>query len=170
MQVRAVRYPAMTTPHGDAPQQFGHPSTWPAHPNLNQQPPPLPPGIPTQKPKTPWWFLFIVIPALAVAFLGAIYYENQKNGPSEPTDPAVADESRQAERACRQYVEQQLKAPATAKYQTPNTSRDGPEYTVTGTVDSQNSFGALIRTPYRCIVTSQGGGRWTLDDLRFEKS
>lgn len=160
MHVRGVPSPAMTTPP-DVPQQFGHPSTWAAPAPAGQQ---TRPGIPTKKPKTPLWFLLIFVPGVLIAFMVAIYYENRSAG---PTEPAQADESRQAERACRRYIEQQLKAPATARYPTPSTSKDGPEYTVTGSVDSQNSFGALVRTQYKCMVSSEGGGTWKLEYLDF---
>jgi hypothetical protein len=56
---------------------------------------------------------------------------------------------------CEQAVTAQLKAPATAVFQPDeirynNIKGTGPEYSLVGTVDAQNGFGALIRLYYEC--------------------
>jgi hypothetical protein len=41
----------------------------------------------------------------------------------------------------------------------------GPVWLVVGSVDSENSFGAMIRNDYRCTVKFVGGDNWRLQDL-----
>lgn len=47
---------------------------------------------------------------------------------------------------CEGEVKERLKAPSTAKFES-NATGGGP-WTVTGTVDAENSFGAMIRSSY----------------------
>lgn len=64
--------------------------------------------------------------------------------------------------ACRQFVSRQLKAPATADFSSPDDSTivdAGTVWTVSGYVDSQNSFGAQIRSRFRCVMTNVGDVR-----------
>lgn len=68
-----------------------------------------------------------------------------------------------AKYACREAVERKLKAPTTAKfpyYQQFSAYRDGDGYSVSGYVDAQNSFGAMIRTSFSCQMRNIGGS-WT---------
>lgn len=69
-----------------------------------------------------------------------------------------------AEVMCQQFVEDRLKAPTTADFDTAH-SGEGPTYTVTGTVDAENSFGAKVRSSFTCQVTYEGDERWRLDSL-----
>ncbi len=58
-----------------------------------------------------------------------------------------------AERFCERQVEAQLKSPATADFSntTAQVNSDG-NYNVAGQVDSENSFGAMLRTGFKCVV------------------
>src|SRR5699024_3369881 len=71
------------------------------------------------------------------------------------TDNTTSDGTveRLAEYACEAAVKNILKAPSTAKFShdAVNGSRDD-ELLVVGRVDSQNSFGASIRSTYTCSV------------------
>ncbi|MDQ1206604.1 hypothetical protein [Microbacterium sp. SORGH_AS_0862] len=51
---------------------------------------------------------------------------------------------------CEAQIESQLKAPSTAKFNSEATGSG--TWTVTGTVDAENSFGAMIRSSYQCTV------------------
>lgn len=65
-----------------------------------------------------------------------------------------------ASRACRQeFVPARLKAPTTAKFSDVSIGREGDSryYTVIGNVDSQNSFGAMIRAKFSCYVAVEDG-------------
>ncbi|WP_437582746.1 hypothetical protein ACSAGD_10790 [Paramicrobacterium sp. CJ85] len=65
---------------------------------------------------------------------------------------------------CEDAVRDQLKAPDTAEFDTSATGSG--TYTVTGTVDSENSFGAMLRSDFQCTVVIDGDTqRTTLDSL-----
>lgn len=74
---------------------------------------------------------------------------------------------------CTQFVKDRLKAPGTASFrnyfeedgevQVTGTG-EGP-YTVRSSVDSENGFGANIRTDFVCKVTHTGDGNWRLVDI-----
>ncbi len=68
-----------------------------------------------------------------------------------------------AEVTARQFVLKRLKAPSTAKFveESSMLSRDGT-WLVVGAVDSQNSFGAMLRTQYTCGVRHVGDDKWEL--------
>lgn len=66
------------------------------------------------------------------------------------------DQSAYVKIACRDWVKERLKAPATAHFSAESVSQSGDTYTVTGAVDSENSFGAKIRNTYRCVATHDG--------------
>ncbi|WP_018254023.1 hypothetical protein [Salinispora mooreana] len=91
------------------------------------------------------------------------------SGNDEPQDPVSANRDITAEIMCEQFIERELRAPATAEYTDPTTRKDGATYTVNGAVDSENGFGAKIRSEYNCIVTDSGDDKWTLVDLKLSE-
>jgi hypothetical protein len=70
---------------------------------------------------------------------------------SEPFDP---NWSAEAIAQCEELVVQNLKSPSTAKFDTGATG--GGTWIVTGTVDSENSFGAMLRANFQCTVVIKG--------------
>lgn len=73
---------------------------------------------------------------------------------------------------CTGFVKDRLKAPATAEFRNyfehdgEVTVTGGPdEYTVSSTVDSENGFGAMLRSSFVCKVQHVAGTRWMLVDL-----
>lgn len=61
---------------------------------------------------------------------------------------------------CIEQVTNRLKAPATARFSArdrDNEAKDGDRYLFTGTVDSENGFGALIRSEWSCDIRWTGG-------------
>lgn len=100
----------------------------------------------------------------ALALVAAVAFLGWRGGRSEPGKP---DDAADAKRACtEQFVPAKLKAPATAKFSSMEIA-DVDEsivttYTVTGSVDAQNGFGALVRSRWTCIV-HRNGDRWELD-------
>lgn len=75
---------------------------------------------------------------------------------------------------CTQFVKERLRAPATAEF--PNEFEDdgevtithvGETYTVISHVDSENGFGALLTTPFTCVVRHVSGDNWRLVDLNM---
>jgi len=80
-------------------------------------------------------------------------------------EPSPAELEASAETACKAWVREQLKAPSTAEFadlSTVNAQADFTEqdvydglidksmYTVEGSVDSENSFGAMLRASFVC--------------------
>lgn len=72
------------------------------------------------------------------------------------------------------FVKKHLKSPSTAEF--PYSHNDGVRITYQGDckheiwayVDSQNSFGATIRTKYYAVVKNQyGTDKWMLIDIKF---
>jgi hypothetical protein len=68
---------------------------------------------------------------------------------------------------CQQFVKQELKAPGTAKFRNffeddgeVTVTHTGDEYTVVSSVDAENSFGASLRSNFRCVVTHVSGDTW----------
>ena len=71
---------------------------------------------------------------------------NNDNG-----DDSLSGRQASAEYACEQYVTDNLKSPSTADFTGTTASGAGP-FTVTGEVDSQNGFGATVRSSFSCTV------------------
>lgn len=76
---------------------------------------------------------------------------------------------------CEQFVKKNLKSPGSADFpgvtdteyaKTTRLSTAKPwKYKVAGVVDSDNSFGASVRSDYVCTVSTKDNDTWTLDDL-----
>ncbi len=55
---------------------------------------------------------------------------------------------------CEELVKDRLKSPGSARFSGENTTGDADHgWTTIGGVDSQNSFGALMRMDFRCTAT-----------------
>lgn len=85
-----------------------------------------------------------------------------ENGP-DSTGAAVVIEK---------FVKDNLKSPSTADF--PSLvglvkQVDTKTYEVNSYVDSQNSFGAMLRTNFYCKVKYAGNDKWTCEELRFEE-
>ena len=77
------------------------------------------------------------------------------------------DLKQQATQACEDKLRASLKAPATAQFSGIDASpsdatqaADGRGWYVTGNVDAQNSFGALIRSTWTCYAYQRGDKSW----------
>lgn len=72
--------------------------------------------------------------------------------------------------ACRGFVEDRLKAPGTAKwpwsYTEHVTDLGGGRYRIVAYVDSQNSFGAMLRTDFTAVVKWVGNDSWQLESFQ----
>lgn len=65
-----------------------------------------------------------------------------------------------AEVMCEEFVKDKLQSPASAEFsdQAHNDSKYG--YRVTGIVDSENGFGAMLRADYACELKYVGADKW----------
>jgi hypothetical protein len=102
--------------------------------------------------------LGFLIAGVAMALCcGGIALNSAGSRPPDRSGPAVT--------ACENYVKNRLKAPATAKFSDERWGQDGDTFTITGAVDAQNSFGALLRSRFTCRVHDGGGDTWTVQSL-----
>jgi hypothetical protein len=83
--------------------------------------------------------------------------------------PKQTDSERvHATKHCEEAVSGRLKAPATAQFNSQESESSPGVWTVVGTVDSENSFGALLRSEFQCTLTltSDTKANLTVDYLR----
>ena len=104
---------------------------------------------------------------LILFIVGAVIYGCSNSG-SDSSDPDDGGGGSMAEQMCEQFVTDRLKAPSTAEFPGGEVTDVGAdEYEVVGSVDSQNGFGAMIRTGYTCTIRYAGGDKWTLVSLNL---
>ncbi|MEU6952085.1 hypothetical protein [Streptomyces sp. NPDC045714] len=78
---------------------------------------------------------------------------------------------------CEGFVKDRLKSPGTAKFpgvtdgdyaKTTTLSDTKPwKYKVTGVVDSQNGFGATVRSTYTCTTSTKDDDTWTAHEVKL---
>jgi hypothetical protein len=90
----------------------------------------------------------LAVPLLVVALAGCTAQSGTGSG--ESRQDAVKD-------VCHQSVSDQLKSPSTAKFTDLEVYQAGANWYATGDVDSENSFGAMIRTGWTCTAKPTGG-------------
>jgi hypothetical protein len=116
---------------------------------------------PTKAPATRGAKIFggIMVLAVLVLCVGGVAAFVFRGG----SDKAPADRTLEARSMCETFVKRQLKAPATAKFSEESAAKvSDAEYTAGGSVDSQNSFGALLRATFVCDMTYDAGSEvWT---------
>lgn len=106
----------------------------------------------------------IAIPILALmgAFAVAVAFAD---GSTDEMDRSPELDNAAAEIACQDYVSDRLTAPASAVFTNTTVMPSAlDEFTVAGSVDAQNSFGATIRNSYSCTIQLDGE-LWTLVSL-----
>lgn len=119
-------------------------------------------------------FLVVVVFLGMMSFAMISGYKAGQTVKPAPTPPAIS-KSAMAFSACQvshRFVLAELKAPATAKFANcldvaPATYAAG-QWQFDGYVDSQNGFGAQLRTPYRIVLEGRTSGAdvdWTLISL-----
>lgn len=120
---------------------------------------------PQDKEMKHWrWILYaaIGVPVLLFGGCAALIKFSPESEPT-PVDPTV-----QAGQICENKVKGMLKAPATAEFSGWKLGTVGENsWIVGGVVDSENSFGATIRTSFSCSV-SLTGTTWKSEVLYLE--
>lgn len=103
----------------------------------------------------------VVALVVAACCIGGVVHFAFRGGASSSDAPA--DRSLEATSMCETFVKRQLKAPATAKFSEESAAKvSDVEYTAGGSVDSQNSFGALLRSTFACDLTYDAAKQeWT---------
>jgi hypothetical protein len=102
--------------------------------------------------------------------VGSVIYGCSTSDSDSGTTDTGSDQSGMAEVMCEDFVNDQLEAPSTADFpgasSVENIKLD--TYRVTASVDSENGFGAKIRTGYVCTVIDVGNDKWNLISLNFD--
>lgn len=91
-----------------------------------------------------------VIAGVAVAALLALIIWVAVNSAGGPKSEYDANNPAEVKAQCEARIERLLKAPDSAKFD--STATGSGTWTVTGTVDSENGFGAVLRSNYQCTV------------------
>lgn len=100
------------------------------------------------KRRTNIWAAAIGISAVLACGIYATVSHSSSNPATNRGTNAVAQ--------CETAVKNQLKAPATAKFSGEDYIDEDPTWLVTGSVDAQNGFGALLRSAFNCTLTRSG--------------
>lgn len=100
-----------------------------------------------------------------------IYSCSTDSGSDSSTEPDDGGGGSMAEVMCENFVTDRLKAPSTADFPGADAVDDlgDDEYQVTASVDSENGFGAMIRTDYVCTIRYAGGDEWQLVSLNIDE-
>ena len=124
---------------------------------------------PAKKKTSPGTWGCLVLIVLAVIWFMVGDFDSGSSTSSTPASHSGVE----AYGMCRDFVRDRLKAPSTAKFARISTNYitdlGSGSYRVRAYVDSQNSFGAQLRTEYTCEVKHQGGGKWKLIDLTLHE-
>lgn len=102
-------------------------------------------------------WVFAVIVGLSVWYGLSSGSASTNSGPA--SEPVVLD-------GCHQFVERQLRAPATAEYEDEFVTGGPKVWTVRGNVDAENGFGALLRSDFSCTIRDHGDS-WELVSLNL---
>jgi hypothetical protein len=102
-----------------------------------------------------WWLASGLLTLVLLLGLGswAAYtsdYTNPKRG---------------AKIACQKFITDRLKAPTTAVFGAAKVEERKAAYVVTGSVDAENSFSAMVRDDYSCTVDWTREDGWRLRNL-----
>ena len=88
--------------------------------------------------------------------------------PEPPPKPKEVDRSSMAYIMSQEFVKKRLVSPGSAKFPwfDRTVMKTGPDrYVVRGYCDSQNKFGALLRTDYVCQMEYLGDDKWQCSEL-----
>ncbi|QVY64230.1 hypothetical protein [Polaribacter sp. Q13] len=118
----------------------------------------------------------ILFGIIGILVAGVLLYNNYIENKYSTTNSSQKKEknnyfsNEQATYAAQQFVEKQLKSPSTAKF--PSLNKANVEklnniYTISSYVDSQNSFGAIIRSNYVVKLKEKENGNISLIDLKI---
>ncbi len=116
--------------------------------------------------------LALVVLGIGVLWIVGLFTESEpeQNTPSKPNGYTAFYQS-------QYYVKQQLKSPSTAKFPNPLNNREllgvdlgEGKFRVSAYVDSQNSFGVVMRNRYTCTligIETVDGNKWILESMEF---
>jgi hypothetical protein len=101
-----------------------------------------PPAGKKKRSPLAWGVMIASLLILAVIIGFSVFGGSKSDYDSDTSYEAIAQ--------CEAAIKERLKAPSTADFN--SSAVGGGTWTVTGTVDAENSFGAKVRTNYQCSV------------------
>jgi len=107
------------------------------------------------------WWIVAAVTFIAAMMLGGLILD--EGDVASRADEYPADEARYA---CHAWIREELKAPSTAKFSGGGAIGTDGDWTITGAVDAENSFGATLRSTWTCNARVEGDdwvGNATLD-------
>ena len=126
-----------------------------------------------QKPKTRSVFKALGIILLFLFGLTLLYPTEKQTEQSKIAEQKSEHDAITAWVMAQEFVEGRLKTPSKAKFPMYDSKKihhigDG-RYKIASYVDSQNSFGAKLRSSFSCVVRYEGNDAWVLEWLDMEK-
>ncbi|UAM97739.1 hypothetical protein K8354_15790 [Polaribacter litorisediminis] len=123
--------------------------------------------------------LGIITPILIISFFLQSESESEFDYRIDKSDNSTSKERKksnsisktEAAYSAQKFVEKQLKAPSTAKFPSlnkANIKKSNDVYEVSSYVDSQNGFGAMIRSNYTVKISRKDNGNITLLDIKID--
>ena len=110
-------------------------------------------------------------PLVGIAGIAWFYVSDWRLPSSPPENPTEAD----AWVMAKELVRQNLKSPSSADFGSPLKDYQDPSkacasiepraWHCKGWVDSQNGFGAMMRTEFEVVVATSDGARWELREF-----
>lgn len=116
---------------------------------------------PEDSPRSRGGWIGAAVVVLVIVVIGAL---SGGNGGSDGPDTG---DKYGAQDVCKQFVKKRLKSPGSADFSETSTTGSGQLWTVSGAVDSQNTFGGLVRNNYVCKVRHTAGENWRLVDMQM---
>lgn len=94
-----------------------------------------------KKPLWPWW-LGLAGGVIVISVIAGLSTGGNDDYDSDTSYEAIAQ--------CEAAIREKLKSPSTAEFD--STATGSGTWTVVGTVDAENSFGAMMRSSFQCSV------------------
>ena len=111
-------------------------------------------GADEAKTKRPIGCIVTVVAVLALfGGCGALLASGSGGGSSTTSDS-------EARRQCEEWVKERLKSPGTADFSGQSINGADPSWSIAGDVDSENTFGGVVRSAWTCDIRINGD-QWT---------
>lgn len=135
----------------------------------------LKPAYNWKKDFKPFFIVFGAVVVVTFLFVMCNIPITKNNSLATPTTKNEQSQQIEALVGSQMVVENNLKSPSSAKLPLIMDSNvsvnklSENKYFVSSYVDSENSFGAMIRTYYTCTVTLLSNNKYNVEDLQFVK-
>ena len=110
-----------------------------------------------------WTGAIVIVVTILGLIIGIVQCVNPNKSKQEDMD-SYGHIKKDAQFIAKYEISNRLKAPSTAEFEwNPTTNRIGDSWTVSGYVDAQNSFGAMIRSNYSIKITFSSKDDYKVD-------